>query len=748
MPTKLQRVVSWLTNTGRTSASQARNDLGLGSAATLSAGTAGAAVMAADTGSEGRTALGLGTAAVTNTGTSAGNVVVLDGSARLPAVDGRNLTNLPASGGIARVVSANTTAANDERLNVVASATITDPSPVEGKGYSVAVVNGTATVGGTGYSTAGTIIERVFHSGSWQTEVYLDSTQVIPADEKAAENGVATLGSTGRHVAAQVRGFQAETLDYEARVIAAGGRIGAQALEAVDSFIARGKSVGWWSNLRDVFCPLGDYIASQIKVLDGSTGGVGATFYNNSAAYYTEGFGYRLASNANFYVNTNFDISALTASNAMFAFAATDDVVSSSLRLIVGTDVTNTTPVIGLTNHDGRFGISTGPSDAIGRFCSVASAPFVISARWGSQREIIQNGVQASIASGTQANALSGNITLFRNHWTGAGTYFSFGGVGLWAIGTAAASMAIHRDFNLACYELMRATRLRFREPALITFGDSITSGRDQIASSDYRGTFRWGAILARGLGLREINLGVPGSAMNGAGTLPEAVSGVSRQGEIFDLPGNVIGCLYGTNDMTVDADVNGGATPLANLTTNLTTLGTAARNSGRTVIFGGPALRTAGQGATKQEAYQAAVAAAAKATGMPFADLYRLFRDMGDDATIKAAFIPDDVHLNAAGHAIVGAAMLRAARGILYRRPSVDFGSIAAGAVETVDVTVLNAVAGMQVRVTPTSALNTGLVLLPAVITANDTVQLRILNTTGGSIDPAAQYFTIEVSA
>lgn len=43
-----------------------------------------------------RTTLGLGTAATVATGTSAGNVVVLDGSARLPAVDGSQLTNLPA----------------------------------------------------------------------------------------------------------------------------------------------------------------------------------------------------------------------------------------------------------------------------------------------------------------------------------------------------------------------------------------------------------------------------------------------------------------------------------------------------------------------------------------------------------------------------------------------------------------------------------------------------------------------------
>lgn len=42
-----------------------------------------------------RTTLGLGTAATANTGTSAGNVVVLDGSGKLPAVDGSALTGLP-----------------------------------------------------------------------------------------------------------------------------------------------------------------------------------------------------------------------------------------------------------------------------------------------------------------------------------------------------------------------------------------------------------------------------------------------------------------------------------------------------------------------------------------------------------------------------------------------------------------------------------------------------------------------------
>ena len=48
-----------------------------------------------------RTSLGLGSAAVLTAGTSANNAVQLDGSARLPAVDGSQLTNLPAAGATA-----------------------------------------------------------------------------------------------------------------------------------------------------------------------------------------------------------------------------------------------------------------------------------------------------------------------------------------------------------------------------------------------------------------------------------------------------------------------------------------------------------------------------------------------------------------------------------------------------------------------------------------------------------------------
>jgi microcystin-dependent protein len=62
--------------------------------------SAGKALLDDATAAAQRATLGLGGAATLNAGTGAGNLVQLDGSGRLPAVDGSQLTNLPVASGI------------------------------------------------------------------------------------------------------------------------------------------------------------------------------------------------------------------------------------------------------------------------------------------------------------------------------------------------------------------------------------------------------------------------------------------------------------------------------------------------------------------------------------------------------------------------------------------------------------------------------------------------------------------------
>ena len=71
-----------------------RSSSGAGAIEEITCTSAGRAILDDADAAAQRTTLGLGTAATANTGTSAGNVVVLDGSAKLPAVDGSQLTGV------------------------------------------------------------------------------------------------------------------------------------------------------------------------------------------------------------------------------------------------------------------------------------------------------------------------------------------------------------------------------------------------------------------------------------------------------------------------------------------------------------------------------------------------------------------------------------------------------------------------------------------------------------------------------
>jgi len=98
------------------------------------------------------------------------------------------------------IINANKTAENDSKYTVIANATFTDPTPVEGKGYTVFVRNGTATIGGVGY-TAGSLVYRVYYSGAWGS---YNQSGFIPI----------TGTTTGNEVTGMVE-FRPEILDFK-----------------------------------------------------------------------------------------------------------------------------------------------------------------------------------------------------------------------------------------------------------------------------------------------------------------------------------------------------------------------------------------------------------------------------------------------------------------------------------------------------------------------------------------------------
>lgn len=91
------------------------------------------------------------------------------------------------------VVNSNITAQNDTVYHVVANATFTDPTPVEGRGYVVFLRNGTATIGGVSNGNLGTVFYRIFRGSSWVTYIHYDliTLQTIFVPQTRTVNGKA-----------------------------------------------------------------------------------------------------------------------------------------------------------------------------------------------------------------------------------------------------------------------------------------------------------------------------------------------------------------------------------------------------------------------------------------------------------------------------------------------------------------------------------------------------------------------------
>lgn len=101
------------------------------------------------------------------------------------------------------VVSGNTTATLGTYYVSVATATYTDPTPAEGAGYSVLIRNGTSTIGGVAYATAGLIVHRYYHSGAWANYVLIPQG-AMSGDVTQSITGATTVVSASTTVAGKV----------------------------------------------------------------------------------------------------------------------------------------------------------------------------------------------------------------------------------------------------------------------------------------------------------------------------------------------------------------------------------------------------------------------------------------------------------------------------------------------------------------------------------------------------------------
>jgi hypothetical protein len=94
------------------------------------------------------------------------------------------------------VVSANQTAENDRVYHVVANATFTDPTPIEGRGYVVVVFNGIANIGGVNYNGQQQVVRRYYRAGNWILTSTNASSSINTLDEVVSNKATTMTGNT------------------------------------------------------------------------------------------------------------------------------------------------------------------------------------------------------------------------------------------------------------------------------------------------------------------------------------------------------------------------------------------------------------------------------------------------------------------------------------------------------------------------------------------------------------------------
>jgi len=671
------------------------------------------------------------------------------------------------------VVLANTTAVNGALYNASATATFTDPTGVEGLGYEVKVLAGSATIGGVAYAIAGSVINRVFQGGVWAS--YLIGSGVgsagltsfngrtaaaavfligdIPSVAAPAINSTPVVATDGyqtvvNKLQSQVstalanagNPLQAETILYVNKVRAkANTYLDSVTIQGIDRFFTTGKADGWLPLMKWAWCPMGSSFAGSLVNLF-TVAGVPDELINTNfvAADYSPqyGFGTGEATNSNKNLNLGFIPSSVGLTNTNIALGEFIPDISAgappAFTFCINTTSGGGFPPAFSFRSDGNVLSRAGGSGGNSFIATKAPATLIGSFGAGSKFIGYTNGCRAIDSNATIQSAIALDVapTLFHTAGYGSNAKGRIGFAFISSFLTAEQSKSISDAIRLL---MIQINRINNQGGIGLFFGDSITNAA-------FPG--QWTSIVCSGLSLVELNFGVGSSRLStnvvGGGD-DGVVAAINRYKDTDNTNSNTVFIMLGTNDVGADGTANGDPAKIAQFSTNYTTLLNHFIGKRYNVIAVGLTWN-APFSVTLRNAYQNATFNAAKALNVKYVDCETLFSDKPS----PGSFFYDGVHPGENGHRLISQAVLGVMNGRLNRNPLVTFPSIPGITQADLSFTVLGATVNNTVSIGLTT-LTTGL-LYQAFVSAVDTVTIRCINNTAVAVIPPSQYININV--
>ncbi len=555
------------------------------------------------------------------------------------------------------------------------------------------------------------------------------------SDTSMAASGT-TKGATSRALNSSVLGeiIDFEVIDYVQRIKIAGGDIDARTVSLFSQLVFEAKRDGWYDYVLEWYPMLGKGLTSALvkfKYVSGNQ----TTLTNDNlvAADYSQSRGIGPASgNTNKRLRTGFIPSNSGYSQTNFGFVAS--IVGQTTANAASSGVTIGDLVAGNSGQCGIWLKQQVNNAVVGNgtynpaFQALNSCLRTISFQSsGSRHQTCIDGVQMTDWVQTTSGTLTGEMALFSGIYSSATRYENgiLGNVLLTSYMTERLAKLATASVNK--FERMVRASFQYSESGLICWGDSITATQ---GASNW--TLGFQSIVGKNLGLPVRNLGNPSQWLT-ASSGPIGATG--QIADIAALPEKTVCLMFGTNDGQYSVTTGTYFSTLNSVVATLT--GALKRVIICTPCFSTNATYTTGV----QRGYAQMCSIVATGTNSILADTNRAIADQPN----TGLYLADANHPNTSGHSIMADRILSAVYGFNERTLNMDFGSINGGASEIQTVEMLTAKPDSRVEVYPPTGINDG-ISIDAFVSAQNTVSVRAVNYTAGSLNPASGMYSISV--